>query len=156
MPSKTEGGVPLRPQLTTRTPRLSSEYLISRTASPARAWLSGRTRSVPPNPETHVGTVQFARVNRTSLVTLYVPLPVGTLFGPGLNVSQVPPPVTALPLPSPSSPPAGVTKVPEPVSVIKELSAAPAESCPPALRLILASTLMRSHWNWASSRSPLE
>src|SRR5439155_10127109 len=94
------------------------------------------------------GGVPGACCQRTSPVTVYVPLPVEA---PALsNVSQVPPPVVALVLPLP---PAGATNVPEPVRVIFEQSVDPggtqslalAEAMPPAERVPVAkSTLMLS------------
>src|ERR1700694_6295407 len=87
VPSSTDGGVPFRLQLRKRTPSSPSEYLIRRTATPAR--VSSRrpmwSRSGVP------ASLPGARSQVTSSVTRYVPLPPTT----GLSLFQVPPPVTA-------------------------------------------------------------
>jgi hypothetical protein len=81
-------------------------------------------------------SVPGASSHCTSPVTTYVPLSLP--IGPA--VAYVPPPVTALDVPSW---PAGVTKVPEPVMVICELSSANAEAIPPALRIPVESDFFR-------------
>src|SRR5947209_5061312 len=99
-----------------------------------------------------IGNVPGARSNFTSLVALYVPLPVVAPFGS--NVVQVPPPVT-------SSGSSGL-KVPEPLRVIFEQaggagvqSLALADALPPAeLVDVPKLTLIMSHRNLVSSRSP--
>src|SRR3989441_11796797 len=65
-----------------------------------------------------------ARSQRTSPVTVYVPLPVTASLA--FRVSQFPPPVAALDVP----PPAGATNVPFPVTMIFNPSAAVADAEP--------------------------
>jgi hypothetical protein len=75
-----------------------------------------------------------------------VPLPVDTL---PLNVSQVPPPVTALDGP----PLAGATKVPEPVNLMFRVVGfrADANASPPGLSVVMGmSTLIMSQRTWAA------
>jgi hypothetical protein len=83
-----------------------------------------------------------------------VPLPVDV---ESLNVSQVPPPVTALDVP----PLAGPTKVPEPVSLIDRVLGflAEANATPPALivgGLVVASKWMTSQRTWSAAPSATE
>src|SRR2546422_11355553 len=66
-----------------------------------------------------------ARSQRTSPVTVYVPLPVTASLAS--RVSHVPPPVAALEVPPP---PAGATNVPLPVTMIFSPSAAVADAEP--------------------------
>src|SRR2546422_9242146 len=66
-----------------------------------------------------------ARSQRTSPVTVYVPLPVTASLAS--RVSHVPPPVAALEVPPP---PAGATNVPLPVTMIFSSSAAVAVAEP--------------------------
>src|SRR2546422_7697831 len=80
-------------QLTVSVPALPSEYSILRIASPAV--LPGM-----------FGLDASARSQRTSPVTVYVPLPVTASLA--FRVSQFPPPVAALDVPPP---PAGATNV---------------------------------------------
>src|SRR5437879_11753348 len=66
-----------------------------------------------------------ARSQRTSPVTVYVPLPVTASLA--FRVSQFPPPVAALEIPPP---PAGATNVPLPLTMIFNPSAAVADAEP--------------------------
>src|SRR2546430_2405589 len=93
-------------QLIVIVPALPSAYSTRRTASPAV--LPGM-----------FGLDASARSQRTSPVTVYVPLPVTALLAS--RVSQFPPPVAALEVPPP---PAGATNVPFPVTMIFNPSAA--------------------------------
>src|SRR2546425_5033642 len=99
-------------QLTVSVPALPSEYSILRIASPAV--LPGM-----------FGLDASARSQRTSPVTVYVPLPVTASLA--FRVSQFPPPVAALEVPPPS---AGATNVPFPVTMIFNPSAAVADAEP--------------------------
>src|SRR5215471_14713035 len=116
-----------------RVPALPSEYWIRSTAFPLAPGKPGATLSIT----TGGGVQRFANSQLASFVTKYVPLPVDRhALGQPLNVSQVPPPVTAL-----DSPPlAGATKVPEPVSLIfSPLGAGPlradAKATPPGVKI---------------------
>src|SRR5713226_3931888 len=125
MPSNILGGAVAPVQLTTRIPRFPSEYSIRSTTSPVLGTPSSikSIRAGPPPGGKGAGS------HLTRPVTSYVPF---THTVPaGLHVFQVPPPVTALFVPSPDPP--GATKVPEPVRVIVELSFACADAMPPAL-----------------------
>src|SRR5438445_90062 len=102
-------------QLTVSVPALPSEYSILRIASPAV--LPGM-----------FGLDASARSQRTSPVTVYVPLPVTASLA--FRVSQFPPPVAALEVPPP---PAGATNVPFPVTMIFNPSAAVADAAIGAL-----------------------
>jgi hypothetical protein len=71
----------------------------------------------------------------------------------GPNVSQVPPPVTALDVPRL----AGETNVPEPVSVILRFEGAIADAIPPALKVkgvVVKLKLMMSQRTCSASRGP--
>src|SRR3989454_8594684 len=111
-PSMRPGCAPEIRQLTVSVPALPSEYSILRIASPAV--LPGM-----------FGLDASARSQRTSPVTVYVPLPVTASLA--FRVSQFPPPVAALEVPPPS---AGATNVPFPVTMIFNPSAAVADAEP--------------------------
>src|SRR2546428_1355318 len=111
-PSMRPGCAPEIRQLTVSVPALPSEYSILRIASPAV--LPGM-----------FGLDASARSQRTSPVTVYVPLPVTASLA--FRVSQFPPPVAALEVPPP---PAGATNVPFPVTMIFNPSAAVADAEP--------------------------
>src|SRR5213596_2662930 len=99
-PSMRPGCAPEIRQLIVSVPALPSEYSTRRIASPAV--LPGM-----------FGLDASARSQRTSPVTVYVPLPVAASLA--FRVSQFPPPVAALEVPPP---PAGATNVPFPVTMI--------------------------------------
>src|SRR5213593_421808 len=111
-PSMRPGCAPEIRQLTVSVPALPSEYSILRIASPAV--LPGM-----------FGLDASARSQRTSPVTVYVPLPVTASLA--FRVSQFPPPVAALEVPPL---PAGATNVPLPVTMIFNPSAAVADAEP--------------------------
>src|SRR5436309_4663867 len=111
-PSMRPGCTPEIRQLTVSVPALPSEYSILRIASPAV--LPGM-----------FGLDASARSQRTSPVTVYVPLPVTASLA--FRVSQFPPPVAALEVPPL---PAGATNVPLPVTMIFNPSAAVADAEP--------------------------
>src|SRR5260370_30976422 len=115
-------GAPGPWQPTPRVPSLPSEYWILRIALPLAPPVSIKSMIAP-------GVWKFANCQLARLVTKYVPLPVET---PLANVSQVPPPVTALDVP----PLAGATTVPVPVSLIVRLALADANAIPPALTVL--------------------
>src|SRR6266704_7124029 len=127
-----------------RVPWLPSEYRIRKTAFPLALSSASPMRSINP------GVWTLANSQLASPLTWYVPLPVLT---PLLNVSQVPPPVTA-----PDVPPlAGATKVPEPVSLIFRVFGlrALANATPCGLMVVTGmSTLMMSHRTWAALAWP--
>src|SRR6266702_6449857 len=111
-PSMRPGCAPEIRQLTVSVPALPSEYSPLRIASPAV--LPGM-----------FGLDASARSQRTSPVTVYVPLPVTASLA--FRVSQFPPPVAALEIPPP---PAGATNVPLPLTMIFSPSAAVADAEP--------------------------